>query len=142
MYGSGSVSASRPDGTHRRVRRVAEIHAVEPGVVVAPGVERRRAVDAHAEVALGGVLEELDELLVVAADLREEVGVGGAAEQLQLLLAGHPGEVVGRAVEQLDEVGLRPVVERRLRHPVGGRPVGAHEHVAAERRGGEEDRTR
>ena len=124
---------------HRLVGLVAEIHAVEAGIVVAPGVERGDAVDAASEIGFGRVLEIEHELRIVAAGLGQEVRIGRLRQDFEFLLARLAGQIVARRVDELDQVAFRLVVERRVGHPFG-RALGLDdqridaEHFLCERR--------
>ncbi len=134
--GEGEAAA----GAHGLVRHVAEVHARETGIPVAPGIGGRRAIDPDPEIAFGRGLEVRDELRIVSADVGQELLVGRLGQDLQLLLARLARQVVARRVQQLDEVALGLVVERGQRHPVGGGVAGLHQLVGAEHLLAEEHR--
>ncbi len=64
-------TADVAEGTH--AGKGLEVHSLEAGIVLGPSIERRIAVDAHAEAALRAVIEERDHVGVHLGEIEEEV---------------------------------------------------------------------
>ena len=107
------------EGANRR--EGLEIHPLEPGMALGPGVESGIGVDAHAEESLGAVVVEGNDVGMHLRDVEEEVAVAHPGQPLLLFPVRESRHVVGVRAPVVESRDI-PARVRGQRGP--GEPVG------------------